>query len=196
MRKLALSVLMVTGMLSLSYGQDTAQKKPPVLGLNFMLNDFTTALRIQQSSLRDVLRNNDWARFSEMAYGLSIQYMEGLTKHMDFAGSLAGSFIKYPFPNKPISNSDGLLVEVDAAVNLKLLTDRYIVVPFASVGVGASMFRGSDFGACIPVGIGLQINLGKQDAFLFTQAIYKMAVTHNVADHFVYSFGFAAPLRI
>ncbi len=178
-----------------SFAQNKDEKKAPVLAVNFVLNDFTTAQRLQNHSLAGVLKDKNWAQFSEMSYGLSIQYLQGITNHVDFSGTLAGSFVKYPFPNKPMSSNDALLVELDAAVNLKLLTDKYTLVPYAVAGVGASMYKGSHFAAHIPVGMGFQVNLGKREAFLFTQGLYKMRVTNQSANHFSYSIGFAAPLK-
>jgi hypothetical protein len=57
------------------------------------------------------------------------------------------------------------------------------------------MYRGRNFAAHIPIGMGFQINLGKSDAFMFTQGVYKTAVTNLAANHFTYSIGFAAPLK-
>ncbi len=195
MKQFLLLIVAIAGITAVSYAQNKAQKKGPVLAVNFVLNDFTTAQRLQSGSLGGVLKDKQWARFSEMSYGLSVQYMEGLTNHVDFAGTLTGTFMKYPFPNKPAPGSDALLLELDAALNLKLLTDKYIFVPYAVAGVGASMYRASDFAAYIPVGIGFQINLGKSDAFMFTQGQYKIGITNLAANHLAYSVGFAAPLK-
>lgn len=195
MKQCTLMFIVLSLITTASFAQNKDQKKAPVLAVNFLLNDFTTAQRLQNHSLAGVLKDKDWAQFSEMSYGLSVQYLQGITNHVDFSGTLAGTFVKYPFPNKPMSSNDALLVELDAAVNLKLLTDKYVFVPYAVAGVGASMYKGSHFGAHIPLGMGFQLNLGKQDAFLFTQGLYKVRVTEQSANHFSYSIGFAAPLR-
>ncbi len=189
-------VLIVLGLLSTaSFAQHKDQKKASLLAVNFILNDFTTAQRLENHSLAGVLKDKNWAQFSEMSYGLSVQYLQGITNHLDFSGTLAGSFVKYPFRNKAMASNDALLVELDAAVNLKLLTDNFCFVPYAVAGVGASMYQGSHFAAHIPVGMGFQVNLGKSDAFLFTQGLYKMRVTDQSANHLSYSIGFAAPIK-
>jgi OmpA-OmpF porin, OOP family len=195
MKQLLLFILASIGVLTSSFAQNAGQKKGPVLAVNFVLNDFATAQRLQKGSLGGVLKDKQWAKFSEMSYGLSIQYIEGLTDHVDFAGTFTGTFVKYPFPKKATPTSDALLLELDAAVNVKLLTDRFILVPYAVGGVGLSMYRGRDFAASIPLGMGFQVNLGKGDAFMFTQGLYKIGVTDLAANHFVYSIGFAAPLK-
>jgi len=86
-------------------------------------------------------------------------------------------------------------MELDANLHLKLLTDKYILVPYANIGVGVSAYKFSTYGAYFPIGLGFQVNLGKQDAFFFTQADYKTAVTNSAASHFTYSIGFSAPLK-
>lgn len=195
MKQLLLVAIAAIGVFSTSFSQSAGQKKGPLLAVNFVLNDFTTAQRLQKGSLGGVLKDKQWAQFSEMSYGLSVQYLEGLTDHVDFAGTLSGTFVKYPFTKKPMATSEALLVELDAALNLKLLTDRYIMVPYAVAGAGISMYQGRDFAANIPLGMGFQINLGKGDAFMFTQGLYRLSVTNLAANHFTYSIGFAAPLK-
>jgi hypothetical protein len=195
MKQFLLLILAVTGFCSASFAQSAGQKKGPVLAVNFALNDFTTAQRLQNGSLGGVLKDKEWANFNEMSYGLSIQYIEGLTDHVDFAGTLTGTFVKYPFPKKAMATSDALLLELDAAVNLKLLTDKYILVPYAVGGAGISMYQGRNFAAYVPLGMGFQLNLGKGDAFMFTQGLYKVGITSMAANHFTYSIGFAAPLK-
>jgi OmpA-OmpF porin, OOP family len=195
MKQLLLVIITTIGFFSGSSAQSAGQKKGPILAVNFVLNDFATAQRLQKGSLGGVLKDKQWATFSEMSYGLSVQYLEGLTDHVDFSGTLTGTFVKYPFPKKAMSTSDALLLELDAALNLKLLTDRYILVPYAVGGAGISMYQGRDFAAYVPLGMGFQLNLGKGDAFMFTQGLYKVGITNLAANHFSYSIGFAAPLK-
>ncbi|HEX6914030.1 MAG TPA: hypothetical protein VF145_02235 [Chitinophagaceae bacterium] len=190
-----LLLFVASGIFTASNAQQGDQKKSPILAVNFILNDFTTAQRLQNGSLGGVLKDRSWAQFSEMSYGLSVQYMKGLTNHLDFAGTLAGTFVKYPFPEKAAPTSDALLLELDAALNLKLLTDKYFLTPYAVGGLGISMYRGSEFAAYMPLGMGFQLNLGRGDAFMFTQGLYKVGVTNLAANHFTYSVGFAAPLK-
>jgi OmpA-OmpF porin, OOP family len=195
MKKFLLTLVVVPCFFSVSNAQNTSLKKQPTLAINFLLNDFTTAQRIKKNSLGGVLQNKDWAQFSEMAYGLSIQYLQGLTNHVDFSATLGGTFLKYPYPNKPTPNDDALLLELDATVHAKLLTDKYVLVPYAIAGMGASLYKMNTFAAHMPVGLGFQVNLGNSDAFFFTEANYKVAVSGPSANHFTYSLGFAAPLK-
>ena len=199
MKRILLTVVVLAGLVSVSNAQTSNDsklnlKKSPSLAISFVLNDFTTASRIKNNSLGGVLKDKRWAQFNEMSYGLGIHYMQGLTNHVDFIGSATGSFLKYPFPGRTAPADDAFLLEMDATMHLKLLTDKYVFVPYANVGLGLSAYKFSSYAAYFPLGVGFQINLGKQDAFLFTQADYKTAVTNLGANHFTYSIGFAAPL--
>jgi OmpA-OmpF porin, OOP family len=195
MKKFLLSLVVLPCIFSVSNAQTASLKKQPTLSINFLLNDFATAQRIKKNSFGGVLQNKDWAQFNEMSYGLSIQYLQGLTDHIDFSGSLGGTFLKYPYPNKPTPANDALLLELDATLNLKLLTDKYVLVPYANIGLGTSLYKMNTFAAHMPIGLGFQVNLGNSDAFFFTQGNYKVAVSGPSTNHFSYSLGFAAPLK-
>jgi OOP family OmpA-OmpF porin len=172
-------------------------KKRPSLGLNFFFKDVTTAGLIAQNSVAGVLSNKQWANLSQMAPGLSFSYYNGITDHLDFTSTLGGTFTKYPFSaNSGIArdNNSGFLLEASAGVNLKLLTDEYIVVPYAHVGIGASMYRGNYFAAYLPVGLGLQISLG-EGTYVNTLFGYNNKVSNASINHFNYSIGITSPLK-
>lgn len=164
--------------------------RPKALGLSFLWNDFVTAQRIRSGSIESVVGNDRWAKFREMSPGLAVHYFKGLQKHVDFAGTLAGSFVNYPFPNKPAFQDDALLLELDASVNLKMFTEDYWVTPYLSAGIGASKYR-DYYGAFIPLGGGLKVNFF-DDAAVFIQTQYRIGVTAETSNyHFMYSFGVA-----
>src|SRR4249920_812128 len=73
--------------------------RPAAVGISFILNDFTTPERIRSTSLSYVLDKNQWAKVSEMSPGIAVSYFKGLRKHIDFAGTLAGTFAKYKLPD-------------------------------------------------------------------------------------------------
>jgi OOP family OmpA-OmpF porin len=194
MKKLILCLLTV-GLFGAGFAQTTSSwKKRPTLSVNFLLKDFVTADRIGSSSLGAVLNDKSWAKISSMAPGISIQYMQGLSDRVDFMGGISGTFVNYPFLGKKKGSEDKFLAEADASVVAKLVTDKYFMVPYASVGVGASMYAGSYFGAYIPVGTGIQFNLG-EESFLMTRFSYHIPVTTTTVNYnFNYSIGFASPL--
>lgn len=172
-----------------SFGQDD-EIRPAAIGVSFFLNDFITPNRIRTGSLSQVLRDKQWAKTKQMSPGLALSYFKGLTRHIDFAGTLAGSFIKYPMQNRTF-NSDRFLLEADAAMNFKLVSEKYWVQPYAILGVGAHMYGGSYFGAFLPAGLGLKVNLF-DDAQLFVNSQYRIPVVRETSSyHFFNQVGIA-----
>lgn len=192
--KKTLSLFSFLLMVIISFGQNVSSyKKKPTLAINFLMNDFRTAQLIKSSSLSTVFREGSWSNFSQMAPGLSINYLQGLNEHVDFMATLGGSFVDYTYENNQREGSDKFLLEADANLNLKLLRDRYIVNPYFTAGVGVSKYS-SYWGAYIPFGLGVQFKLSTE-TFLFTNFQYRTAITDKVSNHFSYSIGFAAPLQ-
>ncbi len=197
MKKFLFSLLVV-GLATATFAQGpTSYKKRPSLGVSFFLNDMFTADRISRTSLSDILSNNKWAKTSEMTPGLAIQYFEGITENIDFMGSLGGNFTKYPFyPKSGVapSTTAKFLLEADANINVKLLTDKYVVVPYITMGLGASMYGGTYFAAQGNTGMGLQIGLG-EGTFINTQMLYKPGISNLAVNHMAYTIGIASPLK-
>ena len=197
MKKFLFSLIAV-GLAAVSFAQTPmSYKKMPTLGVNFFMKDMKTAILIDKTSLSSVLANDQWAKLKDMSPGLSLTYYKGLSEHIDFMANLGGSYVKYPFSFKsgitpPADNK--FLVETDANVNLKLLTDKYTVVPYLSLGIGASMYAGTYFAAYAPIGLGLQINLG-EGTFINTAISYHAMVSALSVNHLNYSIGFASPLK-
>ena len=198
MKKLLFS-LIAFGMMATAFSQTKpiSYKKRPTLGVNFLMQDMKTAELIGRGSVSSVLTNKQWATFNEMDPGLSLQYFEGFTDYIDFQATLGGSFVKYPFYRKSgvtPPNSSKFLLELDAALNFKLLTDKYFFVPYLTFGVGTSMYAGTYFAAYAPAGMGFQFNLG-EGTFINTQFTYKAAISNLAVNHLTYSIGIASPLK-
>lgn len=166
--------------------------KGSALGVNFFLNDFKTASDIRSQGLVKVLDNKEFFKTSRMNPGLALNYMSGLSNHMDFVASLGGAFLDYPIEGVPASNSTKFMMEVTSAINFKLLSDHYWVTPFVDLGVGGSKF-GSKFAAFVPTGLGLQVNLA-DEAFLIVNSQYRIPVTENASYHFYHSIGVAGSI--
>lgn len=125
-----------------------------------------------------------------MSPGLAVSYFKGLHKHIDVAGTLAGSFVKEALRDQ-VSSNDKFLLEADAALNFKLVSEKYWVQPYAILGVGASMYDGSYFGAFIPTGLGFKVNF-YDDAHLFATTQYRIPVTRETSNyHLMYQIGIA-----
>ncbi len=190
MKKIIAFLLALSAFLPASFGQDD-EIRPAAIGISFFLNDFNTANRIRTTSLSQVLSNKQWTKPKDMTPGIAISYFKGLTTHVDFAGTLAGSFIRYPFPNHAPFGSDKFLLEGDASAHLKLVTEKYWVQPYLSVGIGGHMYAGSYFGAFMPLGIGFKINFF-DDAHFFMTSQYRVPVTTETANyHFAHFIGVA-----
>jgi OOP family OmpA-OmpF porin len=188
MKKLFAAMIALYLMVLSSYGQND-EIRAPAIGVSFFLNDFTTAARIRASSLSAVLRDKKLAKFKEMSPGLAITYFTGLKNHLDFAGTIAGSFVNYPMPNRTFSD-DRFLLEANAQLNFKLTTEKYWVQPYLIAGVGAHKY-GSYYGAFIPLGLGLKVNFF-DEAHFFVTSQYRIPITNETANyHFQHSIGIA-----
>jgi OmpA-OmpF porin, OOP family len=190
-------ILLLTGIVALSYNafsQNNSYKRPQTIGFSFMFNDFKTIQKIKTSSLSSVLADGSFSRLNEMAPGLAINYFEGITDHIDFQGSLGGTFARVPFKTRATPNFDYVLLGLDANVNVKLLSDRYKFTPYLTTGVGVSYYK-IHFGSYIPVGGGLQYRIS-DDAVVHLQTQYRIALTtENLSDHLNFQFGISTPLK-
>jgi OmpA-OmpF porin, OOP family len=189
MKKISL-LLVFTGFLAVVFAQENTYKKGHALGISFFLNDFKTASEIRSMGIVSVFKEHDFFKTSRMNPGIAINYLSGLSNHVDFIATLGGSFVDYPVQNVAPFGKDNLLLETTASVNLKLLTDEYWVVPFIDLGVGAGKYK-KYFGAFMPVGVGLQVNI-EDAAYLLINSQYRIPVTQNSSYHFYHSIGIAA----
>ncbi len=188
MKKIICLLLISCFLIKTGNGQSD-EIRPAAIGISFILNDFSTASKIRSSSLSSVLANGNWTKLGQMSPGIGISYFKGLSKHLDFAGNLAGSFVSYPVNGNTSSSEKGLL-ELDAAANFKLVSERYWVQPYAILGAGAQLY-GKSFGAYIPTGLGLKVNF-MDETHLFTTAQYRIPVTTSTSAYrFMYQLGVA-----
>ena len=190
MKKILL-VIISFGTFVTSFAQ-SENKKRPTLGINFILNDFKTAANLRTGGLPTILKSKEWHKSKNMTAGIGISYLQGLNNYLDFAGTLSGTFTRYPVPGKALTTDNELLLEGAATVNLKLIPDNYWVSPYLTLGAGASKYKGY-YGAFIPAGIGFQVNLF-DETMILVNSQYRIPVTENVAYHFFHSFGVATAL--
>lgn len=175
-----------------SFAQNTDYKKGHALGVSFFLSDFQAASDIKSIGLVSVLKNHNLFKFNRMSPGLAIDYMKGLTNHMDFIGTIGGTFLDYPIKDKAPFGRDKFLLEATGSVNFKLLSDHYWVTPFVDLGVGASKYD-KYFAAFIPAGVGLQVNI-LDEAYILLNSQYRIPVTENASSHFYHSIGVVGSL--
>lgn len=172
---------------SMLSAQDKIIKKPS-FGFQFSLIDFPTANDLRETNLTAVVDAKQWYKLSRMEPSLTVMYAQGLHPKVDFMSRLTGSFLRYPFRTKSeIVEEDKIYVEADANVNLKLLTDRYIIVPYLQAGIGAATTQGT-FMAQIPLGVGLQVKVGR-NTFINLNSNYRIPVTAPANYSLMHSFG-------
>ncbi|MGN6193832.1 MAG: OmpA family protein [Ginsengibacter sp.] len=169
-----------------AFAQKNDRKKGKSLGVSFFLNDFKSASELRSNGIVSLFKNHDFFS-SQMNSGFAVDYMNGLSNHVDFIATLAGSSVNYPVQNVAPFTSKSLLLETTASLNLKLLADNYWLTPFVDLGVGVSKYK-KYFGAFMPVGLGLQAHLSK-NVFLLLNSQYRIAVTENASYHFYHSIG-------
>ncbi|MEI9911692.1 MAG: OmpA family protein [Bacteroidota bacterium] len=193
MKKILAVLLALSAFIPSGFGQDD-EIRPAAIGISFFLNDFTTPDRIRTSSLSQVLANKSWAKPKQTSPGLAFSYFKGLRKHIDFAGTLAGSFVRYPFLNRQPFYNDRFLLEGDASLNLKMFSEKYWVSPYLIAGVGGHMYGGKYFGAFLPLGMGLKVNF-YDETHLFITSQYRVPVTTGTSSyHFFNQIGLAGSI--
>ena len=180
--------IIVLGIFALQLAAQVPQeRKPSTLAFHVFYNDFNTAQQIKASSLNNVLKNQLWSKMSDMQTGFGINYLKGIRNKIDFVATLDGSWTDYLYEDGSTNGSNQFLLDANASLNLKLLTDRHTLVPYISSGIGVSLYQGKT-GFYVPVGAGLQFNVFN-DAFVFTNIQYRYALTSTVNDHLYYTIG-------
>lgn len=169
-----------------------AQQRGSSIGISFLFFDYETPARIKASSLRQVLKEGEWADLQEMSPGLAITYFRQLHARVDFASTLSGAFVDNALPNQTIPDN-AFLLQADATLQFNVLPQRFMVTPYLIAGVGASKFKGY-FGAYMPFGTGIKVNFFDEAAF-FINARYHLPVnTATVNRHFIYGLGIAGKI--
>lgn len=192
MKKILLHLVLLLSLTQVSFGQNKDYIQNPSLGIHFFMHDFHSADYIRKTSLGTAFRDKEFGRIKEMSPGLAISYTEGLSNTFDFVSTLAGAFLDYPKKDGSSYGKDHFLLELDASARAKLFSNKYVVSPFASAGVGASMYKGT-FGAFLPLGAGVQFNLG-DESHLVVNSQYRVPVTNTVNYHFYHSIGFTGTI--
>jgi len=182
-----LAITMMSVLLNTLTAQDKNIKQPS-FGFQFSFIDFPTAKDLRTGTLASVLDAKEWSKTGRMEPSLTLVYAQGLHSNVDFMSRLTTSFLRYPFRTKSeLVADDRIYAEIDATVNVKLLTDNYRVVPYVQAGVGAATTQRS-FMAQIPLGVGLQINVGR-NTFINLNSNYRVPVTAPANYSLMHSFG-------
>jgi len=169
--------------------QDTAYLKPPTIGLHFFYNDFVTPQRIKATSIGDVISNGNWNNFGNMNGGFGLDYLQGITLHVDAVGNINASWVDYILPSNTLYGSHNLLLDINVGVHTKLFNDRHLFSPFLITKAGYSFYKNINGFSLIP-GAGLQVNLFDQ-ILLFTSIEYRVGLSKSLSNQFNYNIGIA-----
>ena len=162
--------------------------KPHSFGFQISFIDFPTAQELRKLPLDKVIDNNGWKNISRMDPALTLIYMKGLDTKIDFMARLTTSFLRYPFRNRTeLVADDKFYTEADVNVNVKLLSDRFIVVPYLQAGIGAAQTE-KTYVAQVPLGVGLQVKVGKNN-FINLNSNYRVPVTAPANYNLLHSIG-------
>lgn len=187
MVKLLLAAMVLVLLSFTASSQENSYTQPPALGIHFVFVDFKTATAIRKTSLTSVLAKKQFSKLKDMSQGLAISYSRGLSDHYDFSSTFLGSILSYPLDAENTSASEYPLLELDASLRGKMLSDKYWFNPYVQLGVGFSKYQGY-WNAFIPAGLGIQISFFGE-AYLLINAQYRIAVTEAARYHFIYSLG-------
>jgi len=165
--------------------------KPASLGIHYSLTDFETAAKIKVTSLRDVLKNNQWSLPGQMMTGIGVDFLKGITNHIDFAASFnyTKGINTYNLPSTNINSYS--LFTLETLLNIKFISDKHYVRPFLIAGAG--LYDQNGTGMFAPLGIGFQFNIFNA-AILNVQAQYNMAFKSADNSNLFYQIGFATAL--
>jgi hypothetical protein len=187
MKKLLLAIITMF-MVANVFAQSTDHRRPASVGISFFVSDFVTAAEIKKYGLSYSLRNKNLLRSKRFNPGVAVNYVKGITDHIDFNSGLSASWVDYPIPNTAPFSRNNLLLDLAADLHIKLLNDNYFVVPYADLGLGVSKYT-SHYAAFAPFGFGLQFNI-VDEAFITLNTQYRVPVTSNAASHLVHSLTF------
>ena len=189
MKKFAGALLALVFYSTLAFSKNDEYIQKPTFAVSFIFNDFTSAANVRANSLGTVFKNQQFGKVKNMAPGLALSYIKGMTRNFDFTTTLAGSFVDYPVPNKPSFGRDFLLLEGDVSVRGKMISNKSFINPYLQAGLGVAKYK-SYFSTFIPVGAGMQINLF-DEAYLLVNAQYRVPMTEYGNYHFYFGFGLA-----
>ena len=192
MKKTIFSIVAILIMAN-SFSQTTSSPRDPSLGIGFFLKDFLTPVNIRTYSFGKVLSNGNYAKPSDMSFGIDAHYYQGLTRHIDFKGSVGGCFSKFGYTPNNLSDQENFVLDLTGQINLKLLTDKAIINPYVTGGLGLTEFNTSYLFGSLNGGAGFEINVSN-NTFFYIQTVYDFVVTHKNVDNLNYSIGYAEPL--
>lgn len=183
---LALSLLATSAFSQKTKKMGSGDKKGPLFGVHFNMQDFNAPLGI-----KDPITGKVYSTFTDMTKGFSLSYWKGLTSRIDVAIKLNGSFRDYRAIRTGLTNKTEFGAELEPTLNFRIFPDKALFNPFLTAGIGGGLYT-DKLGAYVPAGAGLQVNFNSL-TYMFVQAQYRWDITKKTAvgDNLFYSVGFA-----
>jgi len=169
------------------------EKKGPLLGLHFNLQDFVAPIGIKDPST-----GTTYSRITEMTKGFSISYWKGIHPKVDFSIRANASFRDYRAIRTGLTQKTEIGIELEPSLNFRPFDDAALLNPFLTVGIGGGLYT-DKLGYYLPAGLGLQVNLNSI-TYIFLQGQYRWDLTKKdpqygnkkvTGDNLFYSIGLA-----
>ena len=185
-------LLILLSTAALLQAQSVSQKKQPTIGLHFFYNDFATPVLLKANGLGSVISNKQWSQPQNMEGGFGVDYLQGIIAKIDAVGSFNASWVNYLKPGNILYGSSNFLLDVNAGIHIKLLTDKHTFSPFIIGKAGYTNYKNIN-GFSIYTGAGVQANLFK-DAFILATTEYRIKLSNSLSNQLYYSIGIATSL--
>ena len=183
MKKIIMAICILSIGLN-AIAQDSATVKAPSIGIKLGLLDFK--------------KTNQTEGLTKSAVNFGLQYLQGISKHIDFVTNLDFASLKYPYYTSlkvPAASKNQDYMALDFNLNYKFLTDNHPVVPYLTGGIGVGADHFSYYSAYVPIGGGLQIK-ANQGSFVMVQATYRAEASSLTKMHNAYSIAYTLPLKL
>lgn len=171
--------------------QQTPAKNKSLYSFNISLADYRLPADIKATSVSDALKKGEWYKPGSKSFGIGISYWKGLTKKIDFSGTLTGTFSNFPayFVKDDTIGQAKFSTQFDALLHLNAFSDKASVNPFLTAGLGAGYFPGQ-FAVYAPVGAGLHFRFA-EGSYLTLQAQWRNKISSGITNNYLfYSVGF------
>jgi OmpA-OmpF porin, OOP family len=181
----------IVGIIGLCNPLSAQQNKTGSLYVNLSMSDYNVAKSVKDSSLSKTISQKDWLKPAGKSLGVGLGYWKQLTSHIDFSGTLNGTFSNLPkgFVKNDTVGQASFATQLDALVHLKMLKSNAAVNPFLTAGFGAGYFY-KKAGFYAPVGAGLQFAFNDGGSMVL-QTQWRLKIGGGLtSDYVMYSLGF------
>ncbi len=123
--------------------------------------------------------------------GLSLNYLKGLGRHLDFQVGVTGAFPDSTFKTEAENKNESFLFQIDFSLRTRFLGNARRLNPYFLVGSGASLHYKS-FGNYLLAGPGIE--LAYKNIYFLLDAQYREPLAGNLKNHYYYNIGIAGVL--